>query len=349
MLRDIVFRFFRTHLDVFRRALLSDPPARVEPMTVRLQPGARAVRAKPRASPIVHIRGDENCWGDLMSRWVKQPGGAVCVHADVKCMEVLFAGNKFPTKEVVRCVQAAAAEGRTTLDTALGVASLDSEGLYRVEHHGHRVMWVPGRADPLKKRLLVCAHLEGAGHRGVDATMARRERHCVWERGKTLPHFTVGDYVLVARVSRQGTSKHRKLMTTWIGPWRVANDKEHVYAVQHLVIAELRNVHVVRMRFNADTQFEITGELLKAFHQLRTKASTTFGASRLSSALQAATSSLSKWPGKDWRKRKAPGSRCRACCMTRRPCCAKSQGAAAEGGAEAGARATVWVAFVITL
>ena len=48
MLRDIIFR---THLDVFRRTLLGDPPARVEPMTVRLQPGARAVRVKPRASP----------------------------------------------------------------------------------------------------------------------------------------------------------------------------------------------------------------------------------------------------------------------------------------------------------
>ena len=48
MLRDIVFR---AHLDVFRRASLGDPPARVDPMTVRLQPGARAVRAKLRASP----------------------------------------------------------------------------------------------------------------------------------------------------------------------------------------------------------------------------------------------------------------------------------------------------------
>ena len=47
MLRDIVFC---THLDIFRRVLLGDPPARVEPMTVRLQPGARAVRSKPRAS-----------------------------------------------------------------------------------------------------------------------------------------------------------------------------------------------------------------------------------------------------------------------------------------------------------
>ena len=59
MLRDIVFR---THLDVFRRAFLGDPPTRVEPMTVRLQPGARAVRVTPRASPIMHIAGDENCW-----------------------------------------------------------------------------------------------------------------------------------------------------------------------------------------------------------------------------------------------------------------------------------------------
>ena len=69
------------------------------------------------------------------------------------------------------------------------MASLDSEGLYRVEHHGYRVIWVPAGADSLKKRLLVFAHLEGTGHRGVDATMGWLERHCVWDRGKTLPRF----------------------------------------------------------------------------------------------------------------------------------------------------------------
>ena len=58
MLGDIVFR---THLDVFRLALLGDPPECVGPMTVRLQPGARVVWVTPRASPIVHIAGDENC------------------------------------------------------------------------------------------------------------------------------------------------------------------------------------------------------------------------------------------------------------------------------------------------
>ena len=88
---------------------------------------------------IVHFPGDENCWGDLLSRCVTRPGGPVCVHASVKYTEVLFAGSdKFPTKDVVIGVQAATAEGGPTLDTAFGVASLDSEGLYRVEHHGHR-------------------------------------------------------------------------------------------------------------------------------------------------------------------------------------------------------------------
>ena len=76
--------------------------------------------------------------------------------------------------------------------------------------------------------------------------------------------------------------------------------------------AELRDVHVVRVPFDADDQLEITGELFKVFHQLRTRASTVSKASRLSSGLQAATSSLSKWPRKDWRRRRAPRSRCRA-------------------------------------
>ena len=70
------------------------------------------------------------------------------MYASVNYTEVLFVGSdKFPTKEVARGVQAAAAEGGPTLDTASGVASLDSEGLYRMEHHGRRVVWVPGGAD----------------------------------------------------------------------------------------------------------------------------------------------------------------------------------------------------------
>ena len=74
------------------------------------------------------------------------------MHAGVKYTEVIYAGNdKFPTKEAVHGVQATAAEGGPTRDSAMGVVSVDSEGLYRVEHHGHHVIWVPSRADYLKK------------------------------------------------------------------------------------------------------------------------------------------------------------------------------------------------------
>ena len=41
-----------------------------------------------------------------------------------------------------------------------------------------------------------------------------------------------------------------------------------MYAVQHLVTAELRDVRVTRMRFYAHDKCEITGELLEVFQQL---------------------------------------------------------------------------------
>ena len=44
--------------------------------------------------------------------------------------------------------------------------------------------------------------------------------------------------------------------------------KEHVCAVQHLVTAELRDVHVARMWFYGDDKLEITVELLKIFQPL---------------------------------------------------------------------------------
>ena len=88
------------------------------------------------------------------------------VHGSAKYVEVLFAGSDtFPTKEVVRNLQEAAAGNGPTLDTVLGVALLDSEGLYRVEYHGHRVIWVAGRV-PEEATAGVCPPGEGRTPRG---------------------------------------------------------------------------------------------------------------------------------------------------------------------------------------
>ena len=128
MLRDIVFR---AHLDVGRRALLGDLPARVEPMTMRLPPGARAVRKQP-----------EWYFATRRSRTLSCTYQAMRTAGETCC-------------RVGRGEQVAAAEGGPALDTALGVASLDFEGLYPVGNHGYRVIWGAAGADSLKKRLLV--------------------------------------------------------------------------------------------------------------------------------------------------------------------------------------------------
>ena len=74
-------------------------------------------------------------------------------------------------------MQADAAGCGPTLDTASEVASLDSQEVYQVGDQGRCMIWVPAGANSLEKQLLVCAHLEAAEHRGVDATMARLERN----------------------------------------------------------------------------------------------------------------------------------------------------------------------------
>ena len=81
------------------------------------------------------------------------------------------------------------------------------------------------------------------------------------------PDFTVGDYVLVARVRTQG--RQNKLVGTWTGPWRVVNDdKEHVYSVGNIVTGETREVHVARMRFYADKDLNITRQLTETFQHI---------------------------------------------------------------------------------
>ena len=148
-MHDVVFC---THLDVFCRALLGYPPALVEPMTVGLQPGARAVQAKLRAPP------------SAKAAWL---------HDTMVAPVGLFTPRRVPpgVLNATGCFQA------TMGDVLDGY--INKTCLVWVEHRGHRVIWVPAWADSLKKRLLVCAHPEGSGHRGVDATMARLERHCV--------------------------------------------------------------------------------------------------------------------------------------------------------------------------
>ena len=86
-----------------------------------------------------------------------------------------------------------------------------------------------------------------------------------------LPSFTVSDYVLVARVTRQG--RHHRLVSTWTGPWRVVNDdRDHLYVVQNIVTRERKDVHVARMRYYCDAKLRVTSRVQDIFQYLEHQA-----------------------------------------------------------------------------
>ena len=115
-------------------------------------------------------------------------------------------------------------------------------------------------------RSIVSAHDELQKQVVERRDVQRQQTRTLSSRGE-LPHFTVGDYVLVARVRKEG--KHAKLMATWTGQWQVASDdREHVYVVQHLITGEPREAHVARMRLFFDGQLHVTSQLREIFQQL---------------------------------------------------------------------------------
>lgn len=77
---------------------------------------------------------------------------------------------------------------------------------------------------------------------------------------ETSPTFVVGGYVLVARVRHSGSTP--KLLMMWTGPWRVVMaEQQGVYGMENIVLGEVRDVHVTRVRFYLALLSLITAEL----------------------------------------------------------------------------------------
>ena len=130
---------------------------------------------------ICHIPGDRNSWGDLLSRWVSVP--ALPVRA-VAVFSPCDQDDSLPSKAVVRQAQQKALATHGTevksFESAVGLAVLDDEGLFRIHACGRHVLWIPDSDKQLQVRLMICAHMRDAGHRGVAATLVRLQEFCVW-------------------------------------------------------------------------------------------------------------------------------------------------------------------------
>ena len=71
----------------------------------------------------------------------------------------------------------------------------------------------------------------------LDKVQANRGKRRVAASRGSLPIFFAGDYVLVARVRRSGSTP--KLLMTWAGPWRVlVAQRSHVYGVEILCLGK---------------------------------------------------------------------------------------------------------------
>ncbi|MEP0580138.1 MAG: reverse transcriptase domain-containing protein [Marinobacter sp.] len=130
---------------------------------------------------IEHIPGDRNCWGDLLSRWVKVPTvpvRSVAVHSPCN------ADDSLPALDVIRASQqrsvARIGVGVHEFSTTFGQATLADDGLFRVRVGVRDVLWIPPDDLALQTRLMVCAHMRSAGHRGVAPTLFRLKEYCVW-------------------------------------------------------------------------------------------------------------------------------------------------------------------------
>ena len=82
-----------------------------------------------------------------------------------------------PSKAVVRQAQQKALATDDTevqsFESAVGVAVLDDEGLFFIHARGRHALWIPASDKQLQVRLMICAHMRNAGHRGVAATLVR--------------------------------------------------------------------------------------------------------------------------------------------------------------------------------
>ena len=94
------------------------------------------------------------------------------------------------SKSEIKDRQDAVACDQVEVVTPLGTVTRGKDGVYRVSYQGRMILWVPDEERELQARLMVCAHMQDAGHRGVRATTHRLGAYCAWDNmQKDIPKF----------------------------------------------------------------------------------------------------------------------------------------------------------------
>ena len=131
---------------------------------------------------IQHIPREDNHWGDLLSRWRVLDLEGPLVRANGIAVVAPPTGDyQMPSKGEIKDRQDAVARGQVEVATPLGTVARGEDVLYRVSYQGRMVVWVPEEERELQARLMVCAHMQDAGHHGLRATTHRLGAYCAWD------------------------------------------------------------------------------------------------------------------------------------------------------------------------
>jgi len=124
---------------------------------------------------IEFISGEENVWGDLLSRWGSRPPEAKIskVYRLVSTAPLQDEDFSWPTFQEIAQVQDKYQASETSLER-------DPVNQCLVNEAGK--VWIPSEAVDLKHRLCVLAHAGLAGHRGINTTVKVLQGVFVWKK-----------------------------------------------------------------------------------------------------------------------------------------------------------------------
>lgn len=115
-----------------------------------------------------HIKGEENIWADLLTRWSIPL--TIRRLVTIPPLPTTFREFVWPTSDTIRESQ------RAHPPPPQGFVSID--GLYRRPNNGP--IWIPDADDILQLRLSIIAHTGAAGHRGREATEQALAQRFTW-------------------------------------------------------------------------------------------------------------------------------------------------------------------------
>jgi hypothetical protein len=125
---------------------------------------------------VEHVSGEDNVWGDLLSRWGAKPpnGSPVKVRALMQVPPVApLQDNEFvwPTiDEVIECQVDQSQEDQERYRRVDNGTLVDEDGR----------VWIPDSQLDLQQRLCVVAHAGAGGHRGIQTTTDTIKERFVW-------------------------------------------------------------------------------------------------------------------------------------------------------------------------